>query len=369
MKKIVLVVVLVGVLVFFYQTNTNKEKEKTINIKQDQGIVLFSPTPTRTPVIVKKSLFMPAWSLKQVSQEALSVYDRLYYFGLTPSLNGINMQGAEYKQMEEFFSLTSATQEAYITLKMTNTDTTSAILKSHDAQEKVITDMVTIVQEHHIKGIALDIEISGLISSDVQASINTFVQQMYYKAKSHTIRLSLILYGDLFYRKRPYDIKTLSANVDEVMVMAYDFHKAGGEPGPNFPFSGKEIYGYDFKQMTEDFLAFVPPEKLTIIFGMYGYDWTVDEKRKPITSAKAMTLHEIRTQFLDTCEWKDCIVKRDDVSKETEVNYVYSEVKDNFGYMYYHIVWFEDEESVRIKSDYLKEKGIGSTAYWAYTYF
>jgi len=102
---------------------------------------------------------------------------------------------------------------------------------------------------------------------------------------------------------------------------------------------------------------------------MYGYDWSVDEKKRPIKPARALTLSELRKNFIEKCEWKDCIVKRDDTSAEMEVNYVESVKSGDEYVMNLHIVWFEDEESVRRKTEYLNSKGIGSIAYWAYGYF
>jgi spore germination protein YaaH len=102
---------------------------------------------------------------------------------------------------------------------------------------------------------------------------------------------------------------------------------------------------------------------------MYGYEWTVDEKKRPIAPAKSLSLNEIRKKYLDSCEWQDCIIKRDELSEETEINFVQSEIQNDFAYLYYHIVWFEDETSVKKKIDYLKTKGINSFAYWAYTYY
>jgi spore germination protein len=131
------------------------------------------------------------------------------------------------------------------------------------------------------------------------------------------------------------------------MIMAYDFHKSYGEPGTNFPYE-------DFKKMINDYLEFVPAEKLTIIFGMYGYDWTLKDG-KPLRPAEALTLNQIRSKFSDR-------IKTDPISREKNISYI-----DDDGYD--HVVFFEDEESAEVKINYLKEKGIGSIAFWAWGYF
>src|SRR5258706_13307864 len=126
-------------------------------------------------------------------------------------------------------------------------------------------------------------------------------------------------YGDSFYRLRPYDIAAISKSIDGIMVMAYAFHKSNADPGPNFPLSGSETYGYDLKTMTNDFLHHITTDKITVLFGMFGYDWQVDDKGRVIGNGKAITLNGAKQKFLNRCVLQDCIVKRDEVPPETEV--------------------------------------------------
>jgi len=257
-----------------------------------------------------------------------------------------------------------------LVIKMINDNINELVLNNTDVQKRVINETINIAKEYKFTEIALDIELFSLFQNEKKAQINSFVNKFYTNVKDNNLRLSIILYGDVVYRKKAFDLKFVANNTDEIFVMAYDFHKSkGGEPGPNFPFSGKEKYGYDFQQMITDYLQITSPEKFSVIFGMYGYEWTVDEKKRPIHQAEALTYNQIKKQFLDQCEWQDCIVKRDDLAKETEVDYITSEVVDNIGRINYHIIWFEDNESVSIKTKYLEEQGINSTAFWAYGYF
>ena len=172
----------------------------------------------------------------------------------------------------------------------------------------------------------------------------------------------MTLYGDTFYRLRPFDVKSIANNVDEIMIMAYDFHKARGNPGPNFPLNGKEEYAYDMTQMVDDFQKYVPSKKLTIIFGLYGYDWAVDNQENAQGTGKPITDHELTQKFLSSCQFKNCSVDRDSTSGELEIHYT-----DNSGVK--HIIWAEDMESVGTKKTYLKQRGISSFSFWAYSYF
>lgn len=134
------------------------------------------------------------------------------------------------------------------------------------------------------------------------------VEYFYNRTKDAGLTFAITIYGDTFYRKWLYDINFLAQVSDEIMVMGYDIHKAAGKPGPNFPFKGKEKYDYDMVSFFQD-LASIPRQKVSWIFGMYGYDWVVDEKKRPIRQAKPLSYAEIKKQFIDVCEWKNCVEK------------------------------------------------------------
>lgn len=387
MKRIIIIVAIVGLLVISYLLLVNKRK-LTVNslrsVVSSRQLAVGSQQKTEirkqeaknkeklhvTSYMLheSKSVFIPYWSIATEAAQ-LKQYDKVYYFGVTTANLGINRRDTGYLNLKNFIKVVDSTQESVLVLRMLDENDIHTVLDSENLQNKIIDDLIDLAQENQFQGIALDLEISTLFPESVEGKISQFALRLFNSAKKVKLKTSLIVYGDAFYRKRPYDLVVLAAQVDEVAVMAYDYHKSRGEPGPNFPFLGKEKYGYDFQTMVGDFIKVVPKQKLTIIFGMFGYEWSVDEKKKPVMPAKSLSLNEIKTKFLEKCEWQDCVIKRDELSGETEINYITSQLKDDFAYLYYHIVWFEDEQSVKIKSDWLKQQGITNVAFWAYGYF
>ncbi len=335
--------------------------------------------------IIQRSIFVPYWSLTTFHPPGGMAkkdekYDRYIYFGITANSQGIDERETRSLRLDKFVEATED-KTRLVALRLLNDDFNKNLLKNEDLQKKIIDQTVALVNEKNFAGVVLDLELFSLFDADISLQINQFVKRFYTALKSDYKTLALTIYGDSFFRKRPFDIKILSEFSDEIMVMAYDFHKAKGEPGPNFPFEKGGVYNYDFKMMIDDFLTFVEPQKLTVVFGMYGYDWRVDEKRRPIIQAKALTLKQIKEKFYSGgdgnenkigCQIENCLIKRDETSKEMEIDYVIlSDAPDEEGIyrLDYHIIWFEDQESVKIKTNYLKEKGIDSFAYWAYSYF
>lgn len=324
MRKILVVGVIIGIVLIF-MTPVNRSQPKVKPPTADPTIVPTQGEKKNTS-ITRKSIFVPEWNL---TDETIlhNGYDRWIYFGA--------------KEKLDLFKTVLQDKELWFTIKV---DSLESLEKVKLAEYNI----------ENIEGVVLDLEIGGLSSAKTLDLTNSNVKRIYEEAKSLNLKMALAMYGDLFYRKRPYDLKTLNQYTDEVMVMAYDFSKSYGEPGRNYPYN-------DFKKMVEDYLVDVPADKLTIIYGIYGYDWTMKDG-KPLKPAESLSYFQIKRNFLGkVCYEASCKVITE-WTKEKSVTY-----KGEDGYD--HIVYFEDEESADLKSEYLKEKGIGSTAFWAWGYF
>lgn len=361
-----------GILLIGFGLVILNSKKPTVYQKQTppNNPTVSMKAATKPSVLTRsRALFVPYWSLNQEAALPTDQYGQFIYFGVLGGEDGVTKDDPGYKDLQRFVSMTGQKKNNILAIRMVDHTVNTEVLADLNAQNRIIDDATAAAKQFGFGGILLDFELSTTFNTSAADQFNVFVQQFYTQTKIENLKFYITLYGDTFYTKRPYDVFTLAKNVDVVMIMAYDLHKAGGEPGPNFPLGGNEKYGYDLAIMVNDFLRYVPADKITVIFGMYGYDWSVDEKKRPITTAETLSLNDIRKKFLGKCTWQDCTVTRDDLSQETEVDYVTSEIKDNFAYLYYHIVWFEDEQSAEAKMQYINKQGIGNVAYWAYGYF
>lgn len=365
MKKFFLLILIIFLVTGAYAVRFIKYK-----INKDLSQIVYMPTPfpsispvkTLPPVSIDQSVFVPSWSIGNMDEDS-RVYDQVIYFSIKPDASGgINLDDAAQESLREFSALFPDVKRKLLTVQMTDNQENLDILGDVKRQKKIISDTIEIAQDNNLQGVVLDLEVKAIPFESLLKQINNYTNIFYTSCKQNNLSFSLALYGDVFYRTRPYDIKSLSKNADKIMIMAYDLSKSKGNPGPNFPLGGDGKYGYDIGKMTDDFLQFIPASKISVIFGLFGYDWKVNSNGMAYGQAKALTYSQIKQKFIDQCAYSECRITRLGDAAETEIHY-----RDDNGEK--HILWFEDMESVRLKKEYLQKKGIGSFSYWAYSYF
>jgi len=318
-------------------------------------------TPTQHPSQSGhvETIFVPYWGLD--SHLSTTAYDTYVYFAVSPSNNGIDTTNDGYNDISQFTSDVPSTAKKLLAVSMVDSNTNEEVMSSKTLQQKVINDTIFLAKKNGFDGVVLDLEYSALAFDGVIKNVSNFSGNFSADVKKNNLSYYQMLAGDTFYRGKPYDTGYIGKISDGVFVMAYDFHKANGNPGANFPLVG-EKNDYDFKIMTQDFLKNIPINKISVVFGLFGYDWTVDNEGNSTGPANSLSLKDIQQKFLDECAFVHCKSGRDSASAEMKVTYT-----DANGDM--HIVWYEDQKSIAQKEAYLKTQGITSTGLWAYSYF
>lgn len=320
-----------------------------------------SVTPSGSPIhqilISQKQtvLFVPYWTLGNGQIEGN--YDTLVYFGAGVTTSGVDTTDAGYMNIDSFLAKSPA-RKNLLAIRMIDSTVDLNVLDDAGLQKKIIDQSVALAKQKGFSGVVLDFEISALAFDSVVKGISSFETEFALVSHRNNLSFYPMIYGDTFYQVRPFDVSTIAKASDGVMIMAYDFHKAGGNPGPNFPLQASD---YDLKHMISAFLQKVPVSQITVIFGMYGYDWQVDDKGQRIGVAHSYSDFEMKQKFLDSCTFAKCVVRRDPASGEMKVTYIGGDGK--------HEVWFEDTTSALEKSLFLRSVGVGSIGYWAYSYF
>jgi len=302
-------------------------------------------------------IFVPYWTF--TDSISAKDYDNLIYFGISTNEFGVDVDDDGYLKLNAFSNLTSD-KKKYLTLRIIGEDADSKFLDNTNLQRRVGKQTAKIAKKYQFKGIVVNFETSAFGFSSTEEKVTKMYKTLQKEIKKNNLEFLVTVFGDSYYRARPYNIKEIGNLSDKVIIMAYDFHKARLNPGPNFPLSGKDKYGYDFKTMVNDFKKDLSFEKIVVALGYFGYDWKM-ENGVSVGMAEPLSLNQIDSRFINNCEFINCKVEKN-TDSESVIKY-----EDNGGFS--HEVWFEDKISSQKKIDYLNSIGINQIAFWAYSYY
>ncbi|UQD53732.1 glycosyl transferase family 2 [Bacillus methanolicus] len=147
---------------------------------------------------------------------------------------------------------------------------------SANVQIKFINDLVKQIEANQFAGINIDFE---SIPEEDRNELTNFMKKL--AAVFH--RHHLLVTQDVPAADNTFDYRALSKEVDRMIVMMYDEHYQGGDPGP--------IASNKWFEDTLNHLD-IPSEKLIVAFGNYGYDWVIDSKvpAKPLIFSDIMEM-------------------------------------------------------------------------------
>ncbi len=282
-------------------------------------------------------------------------YDKYLYFGIAPDLKGGIVKDQGFKKIDSFVKSTQGKDRALV-VRLIDKRLVQEFLSKKEVWKSFLDKAFSLAVQKGFSEVSFDIELSPFQES-LREPLVEFLEEASKEPQKRGIKISFIAYADSFYRKRPFDFEKTSKLVDEVYLMAYDFTKSISEPGPNFPLEKGE-WGYSLLQAVEDFGRFFERERLTVVFGGFGYKWNLSEDGRPLSRAKALSFNSIKKNYLQKCAKEgSCEVRLDEKAKEKVLR------GEDF------VIWYEDKETFRLKKERLKKEGIGSSCYFALGYF
>ncbi len=172
--------------------------------------------------------------------------------------------------------------------------------------------------------------------------------------------MSSDFYANALINDNVYSVKELSRYLDEVIIMAYDFHRPVSDTsGPVAPL--KSTSGRSIIETIQASLNKVELKKLILGIPLYGYEWQTYSE-KPATSvipqsgalASYGRVHELISE------------KKLDVKWDYEAMSPYLVFKENDGRI--KQIYYENLESLSLKYQLVKQVQMGGVAFWAIGY-
>ncbi|MDE2026751.1 MAG: hypothetical protein KGJ07_09770, partial [Patescibacteria group bacterium] len=218
MKKLffILIIIATSAYVFYARYTQSPKMSSLVSTAQPQRMQI--PTPGITTN--ERILFVPYWTLSSDIQQ--NAYDTFIYFGITPGNSGINVSDQGYVNIPTFIAKVSPAK-TLLTIRMTDKAMNEKILDSPSFQKQIIYDSLFQAKRYGFKGLLLDFEAGGIGFDSLTNQVTGFITDFAKEAKKQKTFFSVAVYADTFYRARPYDIKKIAAQADNMIVMAYDF--------------------------------------------------------------------------------------------------------------------------------------------------
>ncbi len=139
-----------------------------------------------------------------------------------------------------------------------------------------------------------------------------------------------------------FDYQALASYLDQIMVMTYDEHYAGGSPGP--------VASYPWVESVIKYtLRYFSPQKVVMGIAGYGYDWS-------LSSGKARNYSAIQS-----------LIKSHNVVPKWHSTYK----TPYFTYKSWgvsHTVWYEDSRSTAAKMELVQKYALKGVAVWRLGY-
>ncbi len=207
------------------------------------------------------------------------------------------------------------------------------ILHDKSKKERLINDIVKVLDKYKLQGINIDFE---EFKENSDEPIIAFQKELYEKLHP----LGYLVTQDIMAGDEDFNVKELSKYNDYMFLMAYDEHYASSVPG--------EVSSQKWIERIVDKTAReIPSDKIILCFAGYGYDWQEKEEGETITYDQAIAIakqHNATIKF-DNNTYNNSFKYTDSNGKKHEVDF--EDAATNFN-------------TIRFSDEY----GLAGTALW-----
>lgn len=227
-----------------------------------------------------------------------------------------------------------------------NNNLVSALVRSHELQQRIIWELGRTMQDKGFGG--LDIDFEYVLADDrlgFAAFVGLATRVMNLFGYPVTVALAPKTSAEqrgLLYEGIDYALLGEAAN--RAMLMTYEWGYSQGPPMAVAPINM-------VRRVVDYAVTAIPREKLSLGIPNYGYDWALPYERG-VTRAKTINNHQAVQLAIDF---------------GVDIRFDETAMSPYFRYWQYgvqHEVWFEDVRSIKAKFDLIKEYGLSGAGYW-----
>lgn len=374
-KKAFLIIFLIQVFILdiFLLLKIISQKPAFLSPLAENGEILAIATSSAQPKEVIG--FLPSWMIAKGASVYPERLTQLIYFGLSVTENG---ELIKYNQDNSSVTEWSYFNSAYFSnlrkeAKENNTQVLVAIgcfdnekidkiISNSINRQRLINELIDLIEEYELDGINIDFEYIPATDFPTKKYFSQFLEELTssLKEKDPALIVSVDIYANAALHDNPYDIEKVAQIADQVILMAYDFHRPDSiKAGPVAPIRAPE----NESSIVETFKAILnksPLGKFVLGVPFYGYEWrTTSEDHRSLTYPDSGALATYK-RARGILEDQEINVQWD--SQAMSPWLVYSQggiIKQ---------IYYEDDRSFSLKLQLVKQLKLSGIAIWALGY-
>jgi len=315
--------------------------------------------------------FLPYWSVNRGTEIPWQVLDEVIFFDLSVDGRGNigrsdqdQVGGRAVLESSKFVKLQKEAQETNTRLGLAltcfNDQEIKTLLKSDRSIDNFLSQLEKILNNYNFDTINIDFEFVGLNQPEsVKNNFNQLISQI--KTRFPNKKISFDIYANAVIKNRPYDIRSLGRIVDQMIIMAYDFHRPSSEnSGPIAPINQPYASARSITEALRESFKLISPQKTVLGVPLYGYEWpTYSQDIYANPTEQGVMASFSRTH--DLIAEKDLAVQWDNQSLSPWLSY-----EDDSGRI--KQIYFENLYSLSLKYQLVKQAQLAGVAYWALGY-
>jgi hypothetical protein len=235
----------------------------------------------------------------------------------------------------------------HLALTCFDDDVMTAVLPDTTRRGILVDTLAAAVDRAGADGVSVDCE--G-VPGALRDPLTTLVAELQAEVDEVSIATPAIDWSDAF------DKAALSIHADQIFIMGYDYHWAGGDPGPVAPLMGGAPWSvWSLSDTVATYLAEgADPARLVLGLPLYGRTWASTDNTVPGTATASGT----SVTLVEGVSLADTHGRRYDTVTDTPYTFISATSQ----------TWYDDPASIQTKVHWAVDAGLGGVGFWALNY-
>lgn len=306
--------------------------------------------------------FLPTWMVGKTMEYCQEI-DELVFLGVEVDEDGDLIWDLQGKKINSDLYLRQKTKisecggKNILGIKQFDDKKLLKLVGSKEARENMVKQVKKVVEEEGFDGVNVDFEYQNNPFAVLESDFWVLLEEL---READVGQISLDVFANTVIKGNGDGLKELMKMLDDLIVMAYDFHRPSSNyAGPVAPI-GSRTGERNLQEITQKMVdAELEKEKVVLAYPLYGYEWeTESDEFRSKTKKWSVMASYARVKELRNNE--EVVDGYDEVSmtpwlwyqKDGEIRQIY----------------YENLNSLRVKMDLARQVQVDGVGFWALGY-